>query len=56
LLRDIRFATINKIDIPMDLIIYRDDEFSARAEKRNSFEREIIENGVLLYDAETRVS
>ena len=40
----------------MDLIIYREDEFITRAEKSNSFEREIIENGVLLYDKETRVS
>jgi len=56
LLREIRFATIDKIDIPMDLIIYRDKEFAARVAIKNSFEREIIENGVLLYDREVRVS
>lgn len=48
LLREIRFATVNKIDIPMDLILYREDDFNTRAEKSNSFEREIIENGVLI--------
>jgi predicted nucleotidyltransferase len=56
LLREIRFATVNKIDIPMDLIIYREDEFLTRSGNLNSFEREIIEKGVLLYDAETRAS
>lgn len=56
LLREIRFATINKVDIPIDLIIFRDEEFFKRAKIQNSFEQEIFKNGVLLYDAEARIS
>ncbi|MEA1884858.1 MAG: nucleotidyltransferase domain-containing protein [Thermotogota bacterium] len=49
MLRELRLSTIGKIDIPMDIVIYGNTEFSQRAENLNSFESQIASEGVLLY-------
>ncbi|MBU4486449.1 MAG: nucleotidyltransferase domain-containing protein [Candidatus Delongbacteria bacterium] len=49
LLRLIRKKVYNYISIPMDMLIYRSDEFEERADKLDSIEREIRQNGIKLY-------
>jgi len=49
MLRELRLSTIGKIDIPMDIVIYGNTEFSQRAEKENTFENQINKEGVLLW-------
>ena len=54
MLRELRLSTIGKIDIPMDIVIYGNTEFSQRAEKENTFENQINKEGVLLYNLDSR--
>ena len=49
MLRVLRLSTIGKIDIPMDIVIYGNTEFSQRADNENSFENQINKEGVPLY-------
>src|SRR6056297_1418210 len=56
MLRELRLSTIGKIDIPMDIVIYGNTEFSQRAEEENSFENQINKERVLLYESEKRAS
>jgi len=56
MLNEIRLSTIDKIDIPFDILIYRKKEFNERAKRKNSFENQINEEGVLLYESEKRAS
>jgi len=53
MLNEIRLSTIDKIDIPFDILIYRKKEFNERAKRKNSFENQINEEGVLLSSPET---
>jgi hypothetical protein len=47
--RTIRKALYDNISNPVDLLVYKPDEFYERAASLKSIEREIIDDGVLLY-------
>jgi len=49
ILRKIRRALYDYVSIPLDLLIYKTDEFYERAEKLKSIEREIKKEGVAIY-------
>jgi len=49
ILRKIRRTLYDYISIPLDLLIYRTDEFYERADKLKSIEREIEKEGVAIY-------
>ena len=49
ILREIRNILFDYISKPLDLLVYRSEEFDERAEKFKSIEREIKEKGELLY-------
>ena len=49
ILRDIRRSIIDEADIPMDLLVYRSDEFEQKAAVENSFENVIKKYGITLY-------
>jgi predicted nucleotidyltransferase len=49
ILRVIRRTIIDEADIPMDLLVYRSDEFEQKAAVENSFESGIKESGITLY-------
>ena len=48
-LRKIRRALYDYVSIPLDLLIYKTDEFYERADKLKSIEREIQKEGVAIY-------
>lgn len=45
IMREIRKNLESIIDYPLDLIVYKEDEFYQRASLNNSFEHKIIEEG-----------
>lgn len=49
LLRLIRKKAYKYLSRPIDLLIYRSGEFEERAEKLDSIEREIRQNGIILH-------
>jgi uncharacterized protein len=49
IIRTIRKAFYDNISSPVDLLVYKPDEFYERAASLKSIEREIKEEGVLLY-------
>ena len=49
IVRTIRKALYDNISNPVDLLVYKPDEFYERAASLKSIEREIIDDGVLLY-------
>jgi len=49
IVRTIRKALYDNISNPVDLLVYKPDEFYERAALLKSIEREIIDDGVLLY-------
>lgn len=49
ILRDIRRAIADEADMPVDIFLYRNDEFEQKAAVENSFERRIKESGITLH-------
>jgi len=49
ILRLLRRALYSSISTPLDLLIYKSEEFDKRADSLKSIEREIREQGVYLY-------
>ncbi|HPF16343.1 MAG TPA: nucleotidyltransferase domain-containing protein [Thermotogota bacterium] len=49
ILRDIRRAIVDEANIPVDIFIYRSDEFEQKAAIENSFEHIIKESGITLH-------
>jgi len=47
---DLRVKLIKIRETPLDLLAYNQDDFSARAERKGSFQRHIMEHGVVLYE------
>jgi len=47
---DLRMQLYGIQKIPMDIFTYNQDEFARHAERPASFEREIAEHGVVLYE------
>jgi predicted nucleotidyltransferase len=46
---DLRMKLIDIRERPLDLFTFNQDDFSARAASRRSFQRHIMEHGVVLY-------
>ena len=46
---DFGLKLFDKVDTSLDLLVYNQDEFSARAESSRSFQHHIMEHGVVLY-------
>lgn len=49
IIRTVRKALYNYISKPVDLLVYKPDEFYERAASLKSIERQIIDEGVSLY-------
>lgn len=47
-IRDIRRSIRNQINVPMDILVYDDTEFTQRAAHRNTMEYQILSRGILL--------
>ena len=50
IMREIRKNLDAVIDYPLDLIVYKEDEFYEKANLNNSFEHKIVEEGSDLYE------
>ena len=50
LMKDIRYSIFTKIKAPLDILIYKPEEFSTRSNMKYSLEEEIAHEGVLLYE------
>ncbi|MDQ7051584.1 MAG: nucleotidyltransferase domain-containing protein [candidate division KSB1 bacterium] len=48
-MRAIRRALARSIELPLDILVYSEDEFESRAKIRNTLEHEIAEKGLKLY-------
>lgn len=49
ILRDIRRAIVDEANIPVDIFIYRSDEFDQKSAIENSFEHIIKKSGITLH-------
>jgi predicted nucleotidyltransferase len=49
IMREIRSNLLSIIDYPLDLVVYKEDEFYQKASLDSSFEHQIIEEGSDLY-------
>lgn len=49
LMREIRRALIDLISSPLDILVYNEDEFNARAGFGNTLEHKIMREGIKLY-------
>jgi predicted nucleotidyltransferase len=54
IMNDIREKIGYSIDYPLDIIVYKPDEFNEKANSKTSLENKISKNGVVIY--EKRVS
>ena len=50
LMRDIRFSIFKKVKKPMDILVYKPEEFNTRSQMKYSLEEEIAHEGVILYE------
>jgi predicted nucleotidyltransferase len=50
-LRKIRHSLIDKVSMPMDLLLYTTEEFGERAKLSSTLEYQIAKEGVLVYGA-----
>lgn len=49
LLREIRRELVDLISSPLDILVYNEDEFMARARLKNTLEYKIMRDGIKLY-------
>ncbi len=50
ILRKIRKAMVRGVDMPIDLLVYDDDDFNERSILTTTMEHKIVKEGVLLYE------
>ena len=50
LMKDIRYSIFTKIKTPLDILVYKPEEFSTRSKMKYTLEEEIAQEGVLLYE------
>ena len=49
LMKDIRYSMFTKIKAPLDILVYKPEEFRTRSQMKYTLEEEIAHEGVLLY-------
>ncbi len=49
LMREIRRALMNKISMPLDILVYSEREFAERAKLKNTLEYKILSDGLKVY-------
>jgi len=50
LMKDIRYSIFTKIKAPLDILVYKPEEFSTRSNMKYTIEEEIAHEGILLYE------
>ncbi len=50
LMKDMRYSIFTKIKAPLDILVYKPEEFNIRSHMKYTLEEEIAKEGVLLYE------
>lgn len=49
-IRDIRRSLIDNLNIPLDILVYNEDEFNERAKLSSTLENKIDKDGLIIYE------